>query len=256
MIARFFTFFSIVLLSCNQTSKIFDYNLGLTPPMGSEILFDGSREMLDSKWSYWDGPRLIAKPPIKWKIVKDPVDDGTVLNTFDSVALGGKYGTADIVTNRKFKDFRLHIEFLIKNKGGNSGVYLQNRYEIQIKDGDSTKHGIGAVINEKSSPYSIYRGLGKWNAYDIKFRAARFINDSILEQPNVTVYFNNKLVHDNVSIKKVWGGPFSGLDGGNNNGFGITPKPGGLKLQSEGHEVLYRNIWIEELNLESNDTSF
>ena len=106
--------------------------------MGSEILFDGSREILDSKWSYWDGPRLIAKPPIKWKIVKDPVDVGTVLNTFDSVALGGKYGTADIVTNRKFKDFRLHIEFLIKNKGGNSGVYLQNRYEIQIKDGDST----------------------------------------------------------------------------------------------------------------------
>ena len=116
MVARFFTFFSIVLFSCNQTSKKFDYNLGLTPPMGSEILFDGSREILDSKWSYWDGPRLIAKPPIKWKIVKDPVDVGTVLNTFDSVALGGKYGTADIVTNRKYKDFRLHIEFLIKIK--------------------------------------------------------------------------------------------------------------------------------------------
>ena len=71
-----------------------------------------------------------------------------------------------------------------------------------------------------------------------------------------TIYFNGKMIHDNVKIKKVWGGPFSGLDGGNNNGYGITPSPGGIKLQSESHEVLYRNIWIEELELENNDTSF
>ena len=77
-----------------------------------------------------------------------------------------------------------------------------------------------------------------------------------MEQPIVSVYFNNKLVHDNVRIKKVWGGPFSGLDGGNNDGFGITQKLGGLKLQSEGHEVLYRNIWIKELNLDNSNTSF
>jgi hypothetical protein len=45
------------------------------------------------------------------------------------------------------------------------------------------------------------------------------------------MYFNGKKVHEEVEINKVWGGPNSGLDGGNNNGFGITNTPGGLKLQ-------------------------
>ena len=69
---------------------------------------------------------------------------------------------------------RLHIEFLIPAKGGNSGVYLQNRYEIQVLDGDSTNHGMAAVINEAAAPYHPYNGVGRWNAYDIVFRAARF----------------------------------------------------------------------------------
>jgi len=90
------------------------------------------------------------------------------------VAAGGKYGTADIVTKKAYRDFRLHIEFLIMKPGGNSGVYLQNRYEIQVLDGDKTKHGMAAVINEAEGPYEAYNGVGKWNAYDINFRAARF----------------------------------------------------------------------------------
>ena len=246
------------LFSLYSFSQNNDLNIGLNAKIvdSGEFLFDGTNEMLHNNWSYWEGPRLKAKLPIKWEVVKDPINEGMVLNTFDSAAIGGAYGTADIVTKKKYNDFRLHIEFLIVNKGGNSGVYLQNRYEIQIKDGDSTKHGLGAVINEKSAPYNIYNGLGKWNSYDIKFKAARFINDSIIDQPKVTVYFNEKLIHDNVSIKKVWGGPFSGLDGGNNNGFGITPRRGGLKLQSEGHQVLYRNVWIKELELKNNTTAF
>ena len=248
----------VFLFSLYSFSQNNDLNIGLNAKIvdGGEFLFDGTNEMLHNKWTYWEGPRLKAELPIKWEVVKDPINEGMVLNTFDSAAIGGAYGTADIVTKKKYNDFRLHIEFLIVNKGGNSGVYLQNRYEIQIKDGDSTKHGLGAVINEKSAPYDIYNGLGKWNSYDIKFKAARFINDSIIDQPKVTVYFNEKLIHDNVSIKKVWGGPFSGLDGGNNNGFGITPRRGGLKLQSEGHEVLYRNVWIKELDLKNNTTAF
>ena len=78
----------------------------------------------------------------------------------------------------------------------------------------------------------------------------------MIKQPEVSIYFNGELIHDRVEIKKVWGGPNSGLDGGNNNGYGISPKPGGLKLQSEGHEVLYRNIWIKELNLDTSNTYF
>ena len=230
--------------------------VGAKPPTGAEVIIDGSRKTVDDKWTYWTGPRFASSLPIKWKIVDDPVDRGTVLMSDDPAAAGGKYGAADIITKKPYRDFRLHIEFLVMNEGGNSGVYLQNRYEIQICDGDKTKHGMGAVINETESPYHAYRGLKKWNAYDIVFRAARFKDGKRSEPAMVTMYFNGEKVHSNQPIEKVWGGPNSGMDGGNDGGRGITDVPGGLKLQAEGHDVRYRNAWIQELSLDKADTDF
>ena len=242
---------------------VFPYSLsaqktgvGAKPTKKAEIFFDGTRKMLDEKWTYWKGPRLAATLPIKWTIVNDPVDKGTVLNGNDPTAAGGKYGTADIVTKKEFRDFRLHIEFLIMKPGGNSGVYLQNRYEIQVLDGDSTSHGMAAVINESESPYHAYNGLARWNAYDIVFRAARFENGKLTENAMLTMYFNGIKVHTDKTIQQVWGGPNSGIDGGNDDGKGITDTPGGLKLQAEGHDVLFRNIWIEPLDLKTAHTDF
>jgi hypothetical protein len=194
--------------------------------------------------------------PIKWKIVEDPVDGGTCLMTDDPAAAGGRFGAADVVTKKKYRDFRLHVEFFIARKGGNSGVYLQNRYEIQVLDGDKSSHGMGAVINETESPYHAYNGVGVWNAYDIVFRAARFKDGKLTEKARVSMYYNGMKVHENVAINQVQGGPNSGVDGGNDGGKGITDTPEGLKLQCEGHDVRYRNIWIKELNLDAADTSF
>lgn len=247
---------SVVCLSIVMTSHAQKIGVGAKPPKGAEVFFDGTRKMLDEKWTYWKGPRLAAELPIKWQIVEDPVDGGTVMNANDPAASGGKYGAADIVTKKEFRDFRAHVEFLIVKPGGNSGVYLQNRYEIQILDGDSTKHGLGAIINETESPYYAYNGVGKWNAYDIVFRAARFKDGKLTEKARATVYFNGKKVHENQVINQVWGGPNSGMDGGNDGGKGITDRPGGLKLQAEGHDVLYRNIWIKELDLRKAETDF
>lgn len=247
----------VLALSMSMNSILKEkVGVGTKAPKKAEILFDGSREMLDEKWTYWEGPRFSSELPIKWEVVDDPTGKGTVVNSNDPNAKGGKYGTADIVTKKKYRDFRLHVEFFVVKKGGNSGVYLQNRYEIQVLDGDTTKHGMGAVINETESPYHAYNGIGKWNAYDIKFRAARFENGIKTEKPLVSVYFNGQKVHTNVPINQVWGGANSGLDGGNDGGKGITDTPGGLKLQAEGHDVLYRNIWIKELDLEKVDTNF
>lgn len=233
-------------------------DVGAAAPSTAEVYFDGTREMLDDKWEYWKGPRFqAAGDKIAWFIVDDPVNEGTAMNTNDPAAAGGLYGAADIVTKEKFKDFRTHVEFLIEKPGGNSGVYLQNRYEIQVLDGDSTQHGLGAVINEQDSPYYAYNGLGKWNAYDINFRAARFDEEGKLtEKPRVTIYFNGQKVHKDVEIQQVWGGPNSGRDGGNDGGKGITDRPGGLKLQAEGHDVLYRNIWIEKKDITEANTDF
>lgn len=227
------------------------------PIEGAEVLLDGTRETLDAKWTYWTGPRFASALPIKWPIVADPVVPGAAaLQTDDPAAVGGKYGAADIVTKKAYRDFRLHIEFLVMKTGGNSGVYLQNRYEIQICDSDATKHGMGAVINETPSPYFAYKGLGQWNAYDLQFRAARFKDGVLTEPARVTLYFNGIKVHANQTIQQVWGGANSGIDGGNNGGKGITDLPGGLKLQAEGHDVRYRNAWIKELDLTTPNTDF
>lgn len=235
-------------------SSMAQTGVGTKSPKGAEVYFDGTAQMLHDKWEYWQGPRFSAEMPIKWEIVKDRVDGSTAVSSNDPAAAGGKYGAADIVTKDKFKDFRLHVEFLVAKPGGNSGVYLQNRYEIQILDGDSTPHGMAAVINDAAAPYSAYNGTGKWNAYDIVFRAARFKDGKRVENPMVTVYFNGKKIHSNQIISQVYGGPNSGIDGGNEGGKGITDTPGGIKLQAEGHEVLYRNIWLKELELKKADT--
>ena len=230
--------------------------VGTKPPKGAETYLDGSRKMLDEKWTYWKGPRLSATLPIKWTVVPDPVGKGTVISSNDPAGAGGKYGAADIVTKKEFRDFRAHVEFFIAKQGGNSGVYLQNRYEIQVLDGDSTTHGLAAIINETPSPYKLYNGIGKWNSYDIQFRAARFKDGKLTEKARVTLYFNGVKAHTDHEISQVWGGPNSGIDGGNDGGKGITDVPGGLKLQAEGHDVFYRNVWIKELNLKSPNTDF
>jgi len=230
--------------------------VGAAPPPGAEVLINGTRKLLDDKWTYWKGPRFASSLPIKWEIVDDPVDAGTVIASTDPAGDGGKYGAADIVTKKKYRDFRLHVEFLIPNKGGNSGVYLQNRYEIQVLDGDGGKHGMAAVINEAVGPYHAYNGTGKWNSYDIKFRAARFKDGKLTEKAMVTMFFNGVRAHTNQKIQKVWGGPNSGIDGGNQGGKGITDVPGGLKLQCEGHKVLYRNAWIMELDIKEPNTDW
>jgi hypothetical protein len=248
----------LTVLAAPLSGVAADQHLGVgAPPIaGAEVILDGSRQMLDAKWTYWEGPRFASSMPIKWKIVDDPVDQGTVVSADDPAAAGGKYGAADIVTKKAYRDFRLHLEFLVMKPGGNSGVYLQNRYEIQIVDGEKTSHGMGAVINESPSPYYAYRGRGQWNCYDINFRAARFQEGKRVEKAMVTMYFNGLKVHTNQPISQVWGGPNSGLDGGNAGGKGITDTPGGLKLQAEGHDVRYRNAWIKELDLKEANTDF
>ena len=244
---------SLLLLNAQGQEAV---GIGAKAPAGAEVLFDGSEESLHGNWIYWEGPRFAAEMPIKWEIVKDPVDKVAAMSSDDPAVVDHKYGSADIVSKKEYRDFRLHVEFLIEQKGGNSGVYLQNRYEIQILDNDSTQHGMAAVINEIDSPYYAYNGTGKWNSYDIVFRAARFVDGERTEKALVSNYFNGIKVYSNIGINQVWGGVNSGIDGGNDGGKGITDSPGGIKLQAEGYSVLYRNIWIKELDLTEPDTDF
>ena len=252
------TSIAIIVLSLSLMNVYSQKSVGLgaEAPVGAEVVFDGTAESLHGNWIYWEGPRFAGEMPIKWEIVKDPVDGGTVMSSDDPAVVDHKYGSADIVTKKEYRDFRIHVEFLIEKEGGNSGVYLQNRYEIQILDNDSTQHGMAAVINEIDSPYYAYNGTGNWNSYDMVFRAARFEDGKRTEKALVSNYFNGIKAYSNIGINQVWGGANSGIDGGNDDGKGITDSPGGIKLQAEGYSVLYRNIWIKELDLTEADTDF
>jgi hypothetical protein len=246
--------FALILFALTLTCQFIlaQNKVILKKPKGSEMLFDGTEKMLHEKWTYWQGPRFAGKLPLKWPLVPDPAGNGMVLSSHDTTAAKGKYGTADIVTKKEYRDFRLHVEFFIADSLGNSGVYLQNRYEIQIFDGDSTIHGMASVINEAKAPYSAYAGLGKWNTYDVMFRAARFSDTVRTEKARVTIYLNGIKIHDDQPIEKVWGGRNSGLDGGRT----VTNSPGGIKLQAEGHDVFFRNIWIKEMDIKQNKIDF
>lgn len=247
-----------LLLAFLLTSTLLLAQVGVgTPPIkGAKLYLDGSKAMLDQNWEYWEGPRFSTEMPIKWPEANDPITGDPVISSNDPAGKGGKYGAADIVTKDKFRDFRAHVEFMVTEEGGNSGVYLQNRYEIQVLDGDYGLHGMAALINEHLPTKEMYKGVGEWNAYDIMFRAARFKDGKLVEKPRATVYFNGVKIHEDKEIQQVWGGPNSGLDGGNDGGKGITDTPGGLKLQAEGYSVLYKNIWIKEMKLKGPNTDF
>lgn len=104
----------LFLNACNKDTV----GVGAKAPAGAEELFQGSAESLNENWIYWEGPRFSAEMPISWELVEDPVDGGTVMNSNDPAAEGGKYGSADIVTKNVYRDFRLHVEFLIEKPGG------------------------------------------------------------------------------------------------------------------------------------------
>ena len=217
--------------------------VGATAVKGAELILDGSRKLLDDKWTYWKGPRFSSSLPIKWKVVDDPVDSGKkAIQTDDPAAKGGRYGTADIVTKKKYRDFRLHIEFLVMKKRGNSGVYLQNRYEIQVLDNyknqSNPKGQAGSVYKQHIPLVNACRPPGEWQTFDIIFRAPYYDKDGKrVKMGTFTDYHNGILVQDKVNIF-----------GRTNSNKPVAPdykQP--FFLQDHGSLVSYRNIWVREL---------
>jgi hypothetical protein len=159
--------------------------------------------------------------------------------TDDPVAAGGKYGTADIVTKKAYRDFRLHIEFLIMHEKGNSGVYLQNRYEVQVLDSFGLKgenNECGGIYTKVAPSVNMCFPPLAWQTYDIDFTAAKFDKDGKkAANARATVKHNGVTIHDNVEISDKTGG-----------GQAEGPTPGALQLQNHGNPVFYRNIWIIE----------
>ena len=123
-------------------------------------------------------------------------------------SLGG-----DIRTRQKFGDFKLHVEWYEPNypsnvtgqARGNSGVYLQDRYEIQVLDsfGDTTlaNDEAGAIYTQKAPDVNAATAPLTWQTYDVTFRAARFDSAGTkTDNARVTIVWNGVTIHNDVGI--------------------------------------------------------
>jgi hypothetical protein len=191
------------------------------PPKEAIVLFDGKDT---SRWVQ-DGGK-----PCAW-----PVADGCL-----------QVGKGSIVTRDSFQDFQLHVEFNIplppegaKDQArGNSGVYIQRRYEIQVLDSFGVDppafNGCGSLYRQRAPDKNMSKKPGEWQTYDITFRSARFDASGKKTEPaRLTLVWNGVKVHDDVEIKDKTGA-----------GKPEGPEPGPILLQDHGAPVRYRNLWI------------
>ncbi len=197
------------------------------PPEGAVVLFDG--KSLDN-WTKTDG-----RTPPNWKIL----DRGIVQ------VKGG-----NIITKQKFDGhFKLHLEFRVpympKAKGqdrGNSGVYVQGRYEVQILDsyGLESKHDDCGAIYEVAAPkVNACKAPTVWQSYDVEFHSPKCANGKKVEPARMTVFHNGVKIHDDVKIP---------VDNTRAGMGGDSCRAGPIMLQDHGNPVQFRNVWLAPMN--------
>lgn len=195
-------------------------------PRGALVLMDGSS--LDA-WTALDG-----KSPAPWRLLPDGA----------AQVEGGGIKTKETFDGH----LRLHVEFRCpyqpEKQGqarGNSGVYVQGRYEVQILDSyglDSKDNDCGGIYEVAKPLVNACKAPTVWQTYDIEFWAPEFEGGRKVRPARMTVYHNGVKIHENVEI------PVDNTRAG----LGGDPStPGPIHLQDHGDPVQYRNIWIERL---------
>lgn len=176
--------------------------------------------------------------------------------TFADGVLTATTGWDSLVTPKAYGDFQMHVEFNVNSRDGekngktreadgNSGVYIQQRYEIQIQNAhgipeDEFKHSYNASLYKMKKPDKLVsKPAGQWQTYDIVFRGARFEGDKKTENARITVYHNGVLIHDDFSMPRKTGA-----------GAKEGPDPMPIKLQGHANPVKFRNVWIQELKID------
>ena len=202
---------------------------GAAPPSDAIVLFDGIHT---SAWQHSKGE------PVQWK-----VEDG---------AMTVVKKTGNILTKQGFGDCQLHIEWRTpaevvgESQGrGNSGIFLQSRYELQVLDSYNNRtysNGQAGSLYKQAIPLvNACRKPGEWQAYDAIYTAPRFADDGTVQRPAfITVLQNGVLVQNHFELK----GPTEYI--GQPKYKKHNPKEP-LMLQDHGNPVSYRNIWIREL---------
>lgn len=165
-------------------------------------------------------------------------------------------GKKDNSTRREFGDIRLHLEFRIpyepaaRGQGrGNSGVYLMDRYEIQVLDSFGLDMGggdCGCFYHQARAPFNVCLPPLVWQTYDVTWRAPRFDEKGeVVRFPQVTVLHNGIKIHDRATLRRPTGGARDKRH--------VRTAP--IRLQDHRHPVQYRNIWVVELADEPGEDS-
>ena len=152
--------------------------------------------------------------------------------------------TGSIISNELFEDCHVHVEFYIPAEGpGNSGVYLQGRYEIQVLAHDypdlPDEKRCGSIYNLHPPLQPVEQARETWQSFDIIFRAPRTDEaGNKTENARMTVIHNGMVIQNNVEIPAPTGGHLDEDEG----------TPGPLMLQDHGgNPVSFRNVWAVHL---------
>ncbi|MEM6757510.1 MAG: family 16 glycoside hydrolase, partial [Planctomycetota bacterium] len=176
--------------------------------------------------------------------------------------------TGDLRTAAEFGDHRLHVEWLAPGRDdggyteqtGNSGVYLQGRYELQVLATPADRELVAYEPWEAASLYrvkapdvNVSAGPDRWQSYDVWFRAARFDDaGEKVENARVTVYWNGVLVHDDVELLEPTGMARLAGETLHDRATMRSVLTGPLRLQGHGSDaaepVRYRNVWVAPLD--------
>ncbi|WP_425619422.1 DUF1080 domain-containing protein [Anatilimnocola sp. NA78] len=195
----------------NRSSK----TLGAKPPMGAVVLFDGKNA------DAFEGGKVS--------------EDGNL--------------SQGSTSKQKFGSYKLHVEFRTpyqpEDRGqgrGNSGVYMQGRYEVQMLD----SFGLAGKMNECGGIYTVkdcdvnmcFPPLA-WQTYDIDYTAAKYDDaGKVISPPKITVEHNGVVIHKDVALPTDRNTTAAPVKPG--------PEPGPIYLQNHGNPVRYRNIWLLE----------
>jgi hypothetical protein len=159
-------------------------------------------------------------------------------------------GTGSIRTRARFADVQLHLEWMApapKDSGqnrGNSGVFLMERYEVQVLDSWENRTyadgQAGAIYGQYPPLVNASRPPGQWQAYDVVFRAPVFSRTRVVRPARFTVFHNGILVHDDVALV----GPTSHA---RRDPYEAHAAELPISLQDHGAPVRFRNVWVRKL---------
>lgn len=196
--------------------------VSVAPPADAEVLLgaDGTSGWKNDSWKIVDGVMTVGKKPNS--------------------------------TKKTYRDCQLHLEWRIPadrkvdgQSGGNSGVFLMGRYEIQVLASHTNKTypdgQAGAMYGQFPPLVNASSPKGEWNSYDIVFKAPRYEGERVVEPAKVTVFHNGILLHN----AKAYYGPSTHKK--------LTrypakhPERGPITLQDHSDPIQYRNIWVREV---------